>query len=171
MTGSSCGRGLGDAAELTIAAPKIAALSPLFVTCSAGPPAWSMPLSTLFPPCRRWTAVRRQAVCVAAAAVRIRADAPRVQVEVEWFMACPSRLGAVQTPVGGGARPAAFAVLRFSEADAQAIKDIETTTNHDVRRSSCGSSRGCRGMPNWPRQVNSCTSPAPAKTSTTPATR
>jgi adenylosuccinate lyase len=58
----------------------------------------------------------------------------RVQVEVEWFIALSDAGLAEFKPLGKGAR----ARLRqrvegFAEADAQAIKDIEKTTNHDVK--------------------------------------
>jgi len=58
----------------------------------------------------------------------------RVQVEVEWFIALSDAGFAEFPPLPGPAR----ALLRglvadFSEADAQAIKDIERTTNHDVK--------------------------------------
>jgi adenylosuccinate lyase len=58
----------------------------------------------------------------------------RVQVEVEWFIALsdaklpefPSLTGAARGFLRG-------LVTRFAESDAQAIKDIEKTTNHDVK--------------------------------------
>ncbi len=58
----------------------------------------------------------------------------RVQVEVEWFIALSDAGLPEFAPLSVGAR----ALLRgkvtaFSEADAQAIKDIERTTNHDVK--------------------------------------
>jgi adenylosuccinate lyase len=58
----------------------------------------------------------------------------RVQVEVEWFIALSDAGLAEFKPLAKAAR----AKLRrrvavFSEADAQAIKDIEKTTNHDVK--------------------------------------
>ncbi|MBA3590851.1 adenylosuccinate lyase [Methylibium sp.] len=58
----------------------------------------------------------------------------RVQVEVEWFIA----LGEAGLPEFAPLSHEARAHLRllvadFSEADAQAIKDIEKTTNHDVK--------------------------------------
>ena len=58
----------------------------------------------------------------------------RVQVEVEWFIAL-SDAGFVEfAPLSEAARGLLRGlVLRFSEADAQAIKDIEKTTNHDVK--------------------------------------
>ena len=58
----------------------------------------------------------------------------RVQVEVEWFIALTdagfAELAALPEASRGYLRSL---VLRFSEADAQAIKDIERTTNHDVK--------------------------------------
>jgi adenylosuccinate lyase len=58
----------------------------------------------------------------------------RVQVEIAWFMA----LGNGGLPEFKALSPAACTYLQalvaqFSEADAQAIKTIEATTNHDVK--------------------------------------
>ena len=58
----------------------------------------------------------------------------RVQVEVEWLIA----LSEAGMPGFAALSSAAQAALRacvaeFSEADARAIKDIERTTNHDVK--------------------------------------
>ena len=61
--------------------------------------------------------------------------------------------------------------VRFSEADAQAIKDIEKTTNHDVKAVEYWLKARFEGQPNCRPRASSCTSPAPARTSTTPATR
>ncbi len=58
----------------------------------------------------------------------------RVQVEVEWFIALSDAGFAEFAPLGEAARGLLRGlVVRFSEADAQAIKDIEKTTNHDVK--------------------------------------
>ena len=58
----------------------------------------------------------------------------RVQVEVEWFIALSDAGLAEFKPLTEAARGLLRGlVLRFSEADAQAIKDIERTTNHDVK--------------------------------------
>lgn len=58
----------------------------------------------------------------------------RVQVEVEWFIALSDAGFAEFKPLSEAARGLMRGlVLRFSEADAQAIKDIERTTNHDVK--------------------------------------
>jgi adenylosuccinate lyase len=58
----------------------------------------------------------------------------RVQVEVEWFIALSDAGFAEFAPLSEAARGLLRGlVLRFSEADAQAIKDIERTTNHDVK--------------------------------------
>ncbi len=58
----------------------------------------------------------------------------RVQVEVEWFIALSDAGFAEFKPLGEVARGYLRSlVLRFSEADARAIKDIEKTTNHDVK--------------------------------------
>ena len=58
----------------------------------------------------------------------------RVQVEVEWFIALSDAGFAEFQPLSEAARGMLRGlVLRFSETDAQAIKDIERTTNHDVK--------------------------------------
>jgi len=58
----------------------------------------------------------------------------RVQVEVEWFIALSDAGFDEFKPLAAATRDWLRAlVLRFSEADAQAIKDIEKTTNHDVK--------------------------------------
>jgi adenylosuccinate lyase len=58
----------------------------------------------------------------------------RVQVEVEWFIALSDAGFAEFKPLSEAARGLLRGlVTRFAEADAQAIKDIEKTTNHDVK--------------------------------------
>jgi adenylosuccinate lyase len=58
----------------------------------------------------------------------------RVQVEVEWFIALSDAGFAEFKPLSEAARGLLRGlVVRFSEADAQAIKEIERTTNHDVK--------------------------------------
>jgi adenylosuccinate lyase len=58
----------------------------------------------------------------------------RVQVEVEWFIALSDAGFAEFKPLSEASRGLLRGlVLRFAEADAQAIKDIERTTNHDVK--------------------------------------
>ena len=58
----------------------------------------------------------------------------RVQVEVEWFVALSDAGFDEFRPLTEAARGLLRGlVLRFSEADAQAVKDIERTTNHDVK--------------------------------------
>jgi len=59
----------------------------------------------------------------------------RVEVEVRWLQALASEAGIVEVPVLSSAATAALnaIVTGFSEADAQAVKDIEKTTNHDVK--------------------------------------
>ncbi len=58
----------------------------------------------------------------------------RVQVEVEWFIALSDAGFGEFRPLSEAARGLLRGlVMRFSEADAQAIKDIEKTTNHDVK--------------------------------------
>jgi len=58
----------------------------------------------------------------------------RVQVEVEWFIALSDAGMPELPPLSEASRGLLRGlVVRFSEADAQAIKDIEKTTNHDVK--------------------------------------
>ncbi|MCK6424189.1 MAG: adenylosuccinate lyase [Burkholderiaceae bacterium] len=58
----------------------------------------------------------------------------RVQVEVEWFIALSDAGFAEFEPLSEAARTLLRGLVQgFSEADAQAIKDIERTTNHDVK--------------------------------------
>ena len=58
----------------------------------------------------------------------------RVQVEIEWFIALSDAGFAEFKPLSEAGRGLLRGlVTRFSEADAQAIKDIEKTTNHDVK--------------------------------------
>ena len=58
----------------------------------------------------------------------------RVQVEVEWFIALSDAGFAEFKPLAEATRGYLRSlVLRFSEADAQSIKDIERITNHDVK--------------------------------------
>src|SRR4029077_9737212 len=58
----------------------------------------------------------------------------RVQVEVEWFIALSDAGFAEFKPLSEAARGLLRGlVVRFAEADAEAIKDIEKTTNHDVK--------------------------------------
>ncbi|WP_310460256.1 adenylosuccinate lyase [Sphaerotilus sp.] len=58
----------------------------------------------------------------------------RVQVEIEWFIAL-SDAGFAEFPAlsEAGRGLLRSLVIHFKEADAQAIKDIEKTTNHDVK--------------------------------------
>ncbi|WP_182344651.1 adenylosuccinate lyase [Comamonas koreensis] len=58
----------------------------------------------------------------------------RVQVEITWFIALSDAGFAEFSPLSEGARSYLHGLVNnFSEADAQAIKDIEKTTNHDVK--------------------------------------
>jgi adenylosuccinate lyase len=58
----------------------------------------------------------------------------RVQVEVEWFIALSDAGFAEFKPLSEASRGLLRGlVVRFSDADARAIKDIEKTTNHDVK--------------------------------------
>ena len=58
----------------------------------------------------------------------------RVQVEVCWFIALSDAGFAEFKPLSPGARTYLLGLVKtFSEADAAAIKEIERTTNHDVK--------------------------------------
>ena len=58
----------------------------------------------------------------------------RVQVEIEWFIALTEAGFAELKPLSEASRGLLRSlVLRFTEADARAIKEIERTTNHDVK--------------------------------------
>ena len=58
----------------------------------------------------------------------------RVQVEVAWFIALSDAKFAEFKPLSPGARTYLLGLVKnFSEADASAIKEIEKTTNHDVK--------------------------------------
>ena len=58
----------------------------------------------------------------------------RVQVEVAWFIALSDAGFAEFKPLSPGARTYLMGLVKnFSEADAVAIKEIEKTTNHDVK--------------------------------------
>ncbi|MEZ5718777.1 MAG: adenylosuccinate lyase, partial [Burkholderiaceae bacterium] len=58
----------------------------------------------------------------------------RVQVEVTWFIALSDAGFSEFKPLTPGARAYLLGLVKsFSEADTQAIKDIEKTTNHDVK--------------------------------------
>jgi adenylosuccinate lyase len=72
----------------------------------------------------------------------------RVQVEVEWFIAL-SDAGMPQfPPLAAAARDRARGwVAAFCEGDAQAIKDLERTTNHDVKAVEYWLKQRLRGDP------------------------
>ncbi|MDP3619393.1 MAG: lyase family protein, partial [Ramlibacter sp.] len=58
----------------------------------------------------------------------------RVQVEVCWFIALSDAGFAEFKPLTPGARTYLLGLIKnFSEADGLAIKEIEKTTNHDVK--------------------------------------
>ena len=58
----------------------------------------------------------------------------RVQVEITWFVALSDAGFAEFKPLSSEARAYLVGIIaHFSEADAQAIKDIEKVTNHDVK--------------------------------------
>jgi adenylosuccinate lyase len=72
----------------------------------------------------------------------------RVQVEVEWFIALSDAGFSEFKPLSEAARGLLRGlVVRFSEADAQAIKDIERTTNHDVKAVEYWLKSRCEALP------------------------
>jgi adenylosuccinate lyase len=71
----------------------------------------------------------------------------RVQVEVEWFVALSDAGFDEFKPLSEAARGLLRGlVVRFSEADAQAIKEIERTTNHDVKAVEYWLKARCEGL-------------------------
>jgi adenylosuccinate lyase len=72
----------------------------------------------------------------------------RVQVEVEWFIALSDAGFDEFKPLSTASRERLRALVSgFSEADAQAIKDIEKTTNHDVKAVEYFIKRSFEGQP------------------------
>ena len=72
----------------------------------------------------------------------------RVQVEVEWFIALSDAGFDEFMPLSASARGVLRGLVqRFSEADAQAIKDIEKTTNHDVKAVEYWLKQRCEALP------------------------
>ena len=98
----------------------------------------------------------------------------RVTVEVRWLQSLAAHPAIAEVPAFSQASQDQLEqiVTGFSEADAQRVKEIERTTNHDVKaveyllkEKISGNTRTRR------RSASSCTSPAPPKTSTTCPTR
>jgi adenylosuccinate lyase len=75
----------------------------------------------------------------------------RVQVEVEWFVAL-SQAGFAEFPPlpDGAVAHLRDLVAHFSEADAEAIKAIERTTNHDVKAVEYWLKARCAEASAWP---------------------
>jgi adenylosuccinate lyase len=87
----------------------------------------------------------------------------RVQVEVEWFIALSDAGFAEFAPLTEATRAALRGrVTGFSEADAEAIKAIEATTNHDVKAVELWIKAGFAGTPELERAAEfvhfACTS-------------
>ena len=87
----------------------------------------------------------------------------RVQVEVEWFIALSDLRLPEFAPLSDSARLMLRGhVATFSEADAEAIKAIERTTNHDVKAVEYFIRQGFAGMPELERAAEfvhfACTS-------------
>ncbi|MFN3305092.1 MAG: adenylosuccinate lyase [Roseateles sp.] len=72
----------------------------------------------------------------------------RVQVEVEWFIALSDAGFKEFKPLSSAARARLRRLVKkFSEADAEAIKAIERTTNHDVKAVEYWIKRSFEGQP------------------------
>ncbi|HEV6964007.1 adenylosuccinate lyase [Roseateles sp.] len=72
----------------------------------------------------------------------------RVQVEVEWFIALSDAGFKEFKPLSGSARSRLRRLVKkFSEADAEEIKAIERTTNHDVKAVEYWIKRSFEGQP------------------------
>jgi adenylosuccinate lyase len=72
----------------------------------------------------------------------------RVQVEVAWFIALGDAGFAEFPPLGAAARAHLNGLVSgFNEQDAQAIKDIEKVTNHDVKAVEYWIKSKCEGQP------------------------
>jgi len=87
----------------------------------------------------------------------------RVQVEVEWFIALSDLRLPEFAPLSDSARLMLRGhVATFSEVDAEAIKAIERTTNHDVKAVEYFIRQGFAGMPELERAAEfvhfACTS-------------
>ena len=96
----------------------------------------------------------------------------RVQVEVEWFIALSDAGFAEFTPLPEASRGYLRGlVLRFTEDDAQAIKDIERTTNHDVKAVEYWLKACFKGHAELEAAGEFVHFACTARTSTTPATR
>jgi adenylosuccinate lyase len=90
----------------------------------------------------------------------------RVKVEVEWLIALAAEPAVVELrPFSAAAtsRLRDFAD-KLTVADADRVKEIERTTNHDVKAVESPTT------PKSARHASSSTSPAPRRTSTTSAT-
>src|SRR5476649_2258364 len=93
----------------------------------------------------------------------------RVLVEVRWLQRLAAHPGISEVPAFSAEANAVLNALaeNFALEHAERVKEIERTTNHDVKPSNtCLKSKrpSCR---NWPRSASSSTLPAPARTSTT----
>ncbi len=87
----------------------------------------------------------------------------RVRVEVEWFIALSDAGFDEFKPLSEASRGLLRSlVVRFGEADAQAIKDIEKTTNHDVKAVELWIKARFKGQPELERAAEfvhfACTS-------------
>jgi adenylosuccinate lyase len=98
----------------------------------------------------------------------------RVQVEVAWLKALAAHEAITEVPAlsGHAVNVLDGIVTGFSEEDARRVKNIERTTNHDVKAVEYFIKEKIAGQHGAARpSPSSCTSPAPPRTSTTSPTR
>ena len=90
----------------------------------------------------------------------------RVEVEVRWLQQLSRHAGIPEVPAFSAATNKVLdeIVTSFNEADAQAIKDIERTTNHDVKAVEYFSKINLPATLSWKLFWNLCILLAPRKT-------
>ena len=92
-----------------------------------------------------------------------------VTVEIRWLQSLAAHPGITEVPAFSGAagRHSGRSSPRLPETDAQRVKDIERTTNHDVKRSEYLIKEKFAGQRrDWRMSASSCISPVPRRTST-----
>ncbi len=93
----------------------------------------------------------------------------RVLVEVRWLQCLAALPGVPEFGPFDAATSAALDAIAsgFALADAERVKAIEATTNHDVKAVEYFLKERINAIRALPPDSSSCTSPAPRKTSTT----
>lgn len=96
----------------------------------------------------------------------------RVEVELRWLHLLGNNAEIQEVPKLSSEAESFIndMIANFSVADAQEIKDIERTTNHDVKAVEYFIKKNSKPIQNCMRSVSSYTLPVPRKTSTTPLT-